>query len=167
MNNSNAIKIYTDGSCIGNQFNNPDGGYGAIVITAEETIALAQGYRDTTNNRMELRAVIAALQIIRSEGNVIVYSDSKYITDAFNQGWIDNWIKRGWRKSNRKPVENQDLWKELLEYVHDINVHWVWVKGHNGNIMNEKADLLANNAATIGEKLTDYGDTVCTQVDIP
>jgi ribonuclease HI len=167
MKNLEKIEIYTDGSCLGNQFSRSDGGYGAIVITPDETIELAQGYRDTTNNRMELRAVIAALQTVQFESDITVFSDSKYVIDAFNQRWIDSWIKRGWRKSNHKPVENQDLWKELLEYVHGLKMRWVWVKGHSGNAFNERADFLANTAAANGNKRTDYGNTACTRVDIP
>ncbi|MBI9113185.1 ribonuclease HI [Maridesulfovibrio ferrireducens] len=165
MNNSTKIKIYTDGSCLGNQFKGADGGYGALIHTPNESIELAQGYRTTTNNRMELRAVIAALLVIPPESDVTLYSDSKYVIDAFVQGWLNNWIKSGWRKSNRKPVENQDLWKELLENIHGHNIRWEWVRGHSGNQLNGCADILARVGASGNNKMfDDVGLTIATVV---
>ncbi|WP_291327138.1 ribonuclease HI [Desulfovibrio sp. UCD-KL4C] len=158
------ICIYTDGSCLGNQFDNACGGYGAIMQINGDTIELAQGYSCTTNNRMELRAVIAALKVISTPSLITIMSDSKYVVEAFKQGWIDKWNTNGWKKSNRKPVENQDLWKEMLETLHSHNVEWLWVKGHSGNSFNERADHLACIAAASDNMLEDVGLTTATIV---
>ncbi len=159
------IFIHTDGSCPGNQFENSCGGYGAIVTDGKMTIELAQGYLMTTNNRMELRAVIAALRTVTSQSFITIFSDSKYVIDAFNMGWIDSWVSNGWRKSNRKPVENSDLWHELLELIHGHEITWQWIKGHNGNAFNERADTLACMAAAGSNMLDDAGLTTVTVVN--
>ncbi|MBI9109975.1 ribonuclease HI [Maridesulfovibrio ferrireducens] len=164
MNNERRIEIYTDGSCPGNQSQNPNGGYGAVVIMNEGVFELSQGYICTTNNRMELRAVIAALQIIPAGSDLIIYSDSKYVIDAFNCDWICNWQSNGWRNSKKKAVLNQDLWAELLEVLHGHNVTWQWVKGHADNALNDRADALANIAAISGSLLPDVGATTANIV---
>jgi len=164
MKNQNVV-IYSDGACPGNQKSNPQGGYGAIVMHEGSTLELAQGYRQTSNNRMELRAVIAAFKTIQCPSMVTVYSDSKYVTDAFNQQWIENWLWNGWRNSKGKPVLNQDLWKELLEETISHKVTWKWVKGHSTDTLNNRADQLAVLAANSKSNLGDIGPTTVTIVN--
>lgn len=149
------VTIYTDGAARGN----PDGpgGYGAVLeyIDSKGELhvkELSAGYKKTTNNRMELMAVIRALECLNRPCQIDLHSDSKYVIDAFNQGWIYNWMKKGWKKSDNKPVKNPDLWKKLLELKrpHEITFHWV--KGHDGHPQNERCDQLATTAAD-GEAL--------------
>ena len=144
------VTIYTDGAARGN----PDGpgGYGAVLLYTDtkgvtHTKELSEGYEKTTNNRMELMAAIAALEALNRPCEVELYSDSKYLTDAFNQGWIDAWQKRGWKKADKSEVLNIDLWQRLLAAAAPHEVHWNWVKGHAGNIYNERCDELATGAA--------------------
>ena len=112
------------------------------------------GYKKTTNNRMELMGVIVGLESLNRPCDVEVISDSKYVTEAFNQNWIDNWIKNGWRKSDKKPVLNTDLWKRLLDAKSKHNVTFTWVKGHADHPENERCDKLAVDAA-LGDDLLD------------
>ena len=149
------IKIYTDGACRGNQNDNANGGYGAVILNGDNRIELSQGYADTTNNRMELRAVIAGLKAIEQPSKIEVISDSKYIVNPFNENWLEGWVKRGWKTAAKKPVKNQDLWKELIPLAEKHNVTWTWVKGHSGHAENERADELACAAADSGELLED------------
>lgn len=149
------VKIYTDGAARGN----PDGpgGYGAVLTyqDAKGTLyqkELSAGYVKTTNNRMELMGVIRSLQQLTKPCRVEIHSDSKYVVDAFNQKWIEAWQKKGWKKSDGKPVKNMELWKELLEAMKDHEVKFIWVKGHDGHEMNERCDYLATSAAD-GENL--------------
>ncbi len=144
------VTIYTDGSARGN----PDGpgGYGTVLLYVDANGTthrkeLSEGYAKTTNNRMELMAAIAGLEALNFPCSVTLYSDSKYLTDAFNSGWIDSWIKKGWKKSDGKPVLNPDLWQRLLKAAKPHSVRWIWVKGHNGNPENERCDKLATEAA--------------------
>lgn len=144
------VKIYTDGAARGN----PDGpgGYGAVLTYEDSNGKLYQkevsaGYKKTTNNRMELMAAIRGLQQLNRPCEVELYSDSKYLVDAFNQKWMNGWIKKGWKKSDGKPVKNIDLWKELLEAMQQHKVEFIWVKGHAGHEMNERCDYLATTAA--------------------
>lgn len=144
------VTIYTDGAARGN----PDGpgGYGAVLLYTDPSgkqyrKELSEGFAKTTNNRMELMAVIAALETLKRPCDVTLYSDSKYVTDAFNQHWIDGWRKRGWTKADRKPVLNRDLWERLLAAAASHRIRWVWVRGHNGNRENERCDALATAAA--------------------
>lgn len=151
------VTIYTDGSARGN----PDGpgGYGVILTYVDskgeihESVRSA-GYKKTTNNRMELMGVIVGLEALNRPCDVEIVSDSKYVTDAFNQRWIDNWLKNNWRKSDKKPVLNVDLWKRLLAAKEAHNVKFTWVKGHEGHEMNERCDRLAVEAA-LSENLLD------------
>ena len=113
------------------------------------------GYKKTTNNRMELMGVIVGLESLNRPCDVEVVSDSKYVTDAFNQHWIDNWIKNGWKKSDRKSVLNTDLWKRLLEAKKPHNVRFTWVKGHADHPENERCDKMAVEAALSDELLDD------------
>ena len=144
------VTIYTDGAARGS----PDGpgGYGAVLLYTDPSgkqyrKELSEGFAKTTNNRMELMAVIAALETLKRPCDVTLYSDSKYVTDAFNQHWIDGWRKRGWTKADRKPVLNRDLWERLLAAAAPHRIRWIWVRGHNGNRENERCDALATAAA--------------------
>ena len=151
------VKIYTDGAARGN----PDGpgGYGAVLeyVDAKGTLhtkELSQGYKKTTNNRMELMAVIVALEALNRPCEVELYSDSKYVVDAFNQHWIDSWLKKGWKRGKNEPVKNADLWKRLLKAKEPHQVTFIWVKGHDGHPENERCDFLATSAAD-GDNLMD------------
>jgi len=135
------IKIYTDGACKGNP---GIGGWGALLIQNEQSIEIFDGELETTNNRMELKAVIEALNHATSiKDDVQIYTDSSYVQKGI-QEWIHNWKKNGWRSSNKKPVKNQDLWQKLDKLNSSLNVEWFWVKGHAGHPGNERADFLAN-----------------------
>lgn len=154
------VRIYTDGSARGN----PDGpgGYGAVLSYtdgngSEHKRELSAGYRKTTNNRMELMAAIAGLEALIKPCTVELYSDSQYLVNAFNQHWIDSWIKKGWKRGKNEPVKNVDLWKRLLEAMKPHKVSFIWVKGHAGHPQNERCDELATSAAD-GDKLLE--DTV-------
>ena len=154
------VKIYTDGAARGN----PDGpgGYGAVLEYVDtkgqlHTKELSQGYKKTTNNRMELMAVIAALEALNRPCSVELYSDSKYVVDAFNQNWIGGWLKKGWKRGKNEPVKNVDLWKRLLQAKEPHQVRFIWVKGHDGNPQNERCDTLATAAADGDDLIEDTG----------
>ena len=140
MSDSELIQIYTDGACRGNP---GPGGWGALLKFGSKEKQLYGGESMTTNNRMELRAVIEALSALKRPCNVSVTSDSTYVLKGINE-WLPNWKKRGWLTSGKKPVKNEDLWKSLdsLKSVH--NIEWHWVKGHSGHLENELVDQLAN-----------------------
>ena len=135
-----AIEIYTDGACRGNP---GPGGWGALLISGKHEKTLHGGEPDTTNNRMELKAAIEALNALKSASHVILHTDSKYVMQGITD-WMLNWKKRGWKTAARKPVKNQDLWQALDEAVQRHTIDWRWVKGHDGNPGNEIADELAN-----------------------
>ena len=144
------VTIYTDGAARGNP--EGPGGYGSVLeyIDKQGTVhrkEVSAGYRKTTNNRMELMAVIAALELLKKPCDIDLYSDSQYVVNAFNQHWIDGWIKKGWRRGKNEPVKNVDLWKRLLEVMKVHNVSFHWVKGHAGHPENERCDVLATTAA--------------------
>ncbi len=152
------VTIYTDGAARGNP--NGPGGYGAVLEYVDRTgklhtKELSAGYKKTTNNRMELMAVIRALECLNRPCQALVYSDSKYVVDAFNQNWIDGWIKRGWKKADKQPVKNIDLWKRLLALKQPHDMTFQWVKGHDGHPQNERCDELATTAADGDELLED------------
>jgi ribonuclease HI len=134
------IKIYTDGACKGNP---GVGGWGVIIMQDKKNIELFGGENETTNNRMELMAVIMALKEISSNLELTIYTDSTYVQKGISE-WIKNWKVNNWRSSSKKPVKNKDLWVELDEAVGSRKINWEWVKGHAGNEGNEKADELAN-----------------------
>ena len=134
------IEIYTDGACRGNP---GPGGWGALLIAGNREKTMHGGEPETTNNRMELTAAIEALNALGKPRNVILYTDSKYVMDGIND-WMPNWKKRGWKTAAKKPVKNKDLWQALDEAVARHEIDWRWVKGHDGNPGNEKADDLAN-----------------------
>ena len=142
MDSNNIINIYTDGACSGNP---GPGGWGAYIDNAGLITELSGREEDTTNNRMELKAVIEALNSFTSKTNLNLYTDSKYVMDGSSK-WIENWKKNGWKTAQKKAVKNQDLWIELDKLVHVHQIHWVWVKGHDGNLGNERADYLATSA---------------------
>ena len=151
------VQIYTDGSARGN----PDGpgGYGAVLQFMDSKgqlheKVLSAGYKKTTNNRMELMAAIVGLEALNRPCQVELYSDSKYLTDAFNQHWIDGWVKKGWKRGKNEPVKNVDLWKRLLKAKEPHRVTFIWVKGHDGHPQNERCDTLATGAAD-GKDLMD------------
>ena len=144
------VMIYTDGSARGN----PDGpgGYGAIVVYVDSKGTVHEreysaGYKKTTNNRMELMAAIAGLEALTKPCQVVLYSDSQYLVKAFNEHWLEGWIKKGWTRGKNEPVKNIDLWKRLLTAKEPHQVTFEWVKGHNGHPMNERCDVLATSAA--------------------
>ena len=154
------VKLYTDGAARGN----PDGpgGYGSVLEYVDQkgtlhTKELSQGYVKTTNNRMELMAVIAGLEALNRSCDVEVYSDSKYVVDAFNQHWVDGWLKKGWQRGKNEPVKNVDLWKRLLAAKEKHNVVFHWVKGHDGHLQNERCDELATTAADGSGLIVDEG----------
>ncbi|MBO4808239.1 MAG: ribonuclease HI [Lachnospiraceae bacterium] len=144
------VDVYTDGAARGNP--EGPGGYGTILrfVDSKGNIherEFSQGYVKTTNNRMELMAAIVGLEALTKPCEVTLYSDSKYLTDAFNAGWVDNWIKNNWKSASKQPVKNPELWKRLLEAKKPHKVTFVWVKGHDGHEFNERCDKLATNAA--------------------
>lgn len=134
------VEIYTDGACSGNP---GKGGWAAVLVYKGKEKEISGGSGDTTNNRMELTAVIEALKQLREPCSVELTTDSKYVCDAVNKGWLYSWKKSGWKKSDRKPALNVDLWEELLPLLEKHNVNFNWVKGHNGHPYNERCDRLA------------------------
>ena len=152
------VTIYTDGSARGN----PDGpgGYGTILsyidgTGTEHLREYSQGYKKTTNNRMELLAAIVGLEALIRPCDVTLYSDSQYLVKAFNDHWLEGWIKKGWKRGKNEPVKNVDLWKRLLAAMEPHNVEFVWVKGHAGHPQNERCDELATSAADSDDLLDD------------
>ena len=140
MSNLKHVTMYTDGACSGNP---GPGGYGVALISGTHRRELSGGFRLTTNNRMELMAVIAGLRALRRRCAVTIYSDAGYVVNGIEQGWAKGWRERGWRKSDRKPAENVDLWETLLELLERHEAKFVWVRGHAGNAENERCDLIA------------------------
>ena len=138
------IHIYTDGACKGNPGN---GGWGTILVYGEHEKEMSGGEALTTNNRMELMAVISGLEALREPCHVILTSDSTYVVNSVTKGWLDGWAKKNWVKSGNTPVPNTDLWKRLLAAVKPHTIEWVWVRGHNGHPYNERCDRLAVAAA--------------------
>lgn len=134
------IEIYTDGACSGNP---GPGGWGAVLVYNGKEKELSGSEKETTNNRMELTAVIMALNALNQPCEVKLTTDSKYVCDAVNKGWVYSWRKNGWKKSDKKPAQNVDLWKELLSLLEKHEVEFIWVKGHNGHKYNEICDALA------------------------
>ncbi len=144
--NNTTIEIYTDGACLGNPGR---GGWAAILLYKEHQKKISGSNKETTNNQMELSAVIEALKSLKNNHNqLIIYTDSKYVIDGITK-WIFNWKKNAWRTADRKPVKNYELWQELDKEVHKHQIKWVWVKGHSGNKYNEMVDQLAREAAAL------------------
>jgi len=140
---SASIDLFTDGACSGNP---GPGGWGAILRSGPHESELSGGEIQTTNNRMELTAVIEGLRAIKKPASVTIHTDSKYVMDGAKT-WIVSWKKRGWKTADKKPVKNEDLWRALDEQqARHLSVAWIWVRGHSGHIENERADLLARDA---------------------
>ena len=138
------VDIYTDGACRGNPGR---GGWGAILVYGGVEKELSGGERETTNNRMELTAVISALSALREPCEVTLTSDSKYVIDAITKGWAVSWRAKGWRKADKSPALNVDLWETLLGLLEKHKVEFVWVHGHTGHPYNERCDVLATTYA--------------------
>lgn len=136
------ISIYTDGACSGNP---GPGGWGAVLIYKDNIKEISGFVNDTTNNRMEIFAIIKAFSALKQHCKVDVYSDSAYVINSFNKGWIRSWESNNWKKSDKKAVENQDLWRQLLLYVKKHEVTWHKVKGHSDNKFNNRCDQLATD----------------------
>lgn len=134
------VEIFTDGACSGNP---GPGGWGAILRYAGREKELSGGEKETTNNRMELTAVITALDTLREPCEVTLTTDSKYVCDSIQKGWVYSWKRNGWKKADRKPALNVDLWERLLPLLEKHKVSFVWVKGHNEHPENERCDSLA------------------------
>ena len=154
MSQRKHVEIFTDGACSGNP---GPGGYGVILRYKGVNKELSDGDPSTTNNRMELMAAIVGLEALNRSCEVDLYSDSKYLVDAFNQKWIDGWVKHNWVRPKTGPVKNSDLWKRLLVAMNPHKVTFHWVKGHDGHPGNERCDRLATGAADGGNLLVDEG----------
>lgn len=146
------LDIYTDGACSGNP---GAGGYGVVMLYKGARKELSQGYKLTTNNRMEMLAVIKGLECLKEPCQVTLYSDSKYVVDSITKGWVYGWKKRGWVKSDKKKALNVDLWERLLPLLEKHRVEFVWVKGHADNVENERCDELARMAIASGNLIND------------
>ena len=139
------VEIFTDGACSGNP---GIGGWGALLRYKDIEKELSGGEENTTNNRMELTAVIEALKALKTTCNITLYTDSKYVMCGITE-WLENWKKNGWKTSHKKnEVKNIDLWQQLDEIIKNHEIRWVWVKGHNGHTENERVDTLARNEVT-------------------
>ena len=141
ISSNKLIEIYTDGACSGNP---GPGGWGAIILYNNDSSTLSGGEKLTTNNRMEITAVIKSLEIIEENSEIKIYTDSKYVINGITN-WIKSWKENDWISSNKKVVKNIDLWKNLDLLVQKKKISWQWVKGHSGNKMNEKVDEIARN----------------------
>ena len=142
---SKEVIIYTDGACSGNP---GPGGWGTILMYKNSKKEISGYKEDTTNNVMEITAVIEGLKLLKEPCKVQIYSDSAYVVNAFNQHWIENWIKKNWQNSKKEPVKNKELWLELYALVKQHEVEFIKVKGHSDNEFNNRCDELARNAIT-------------------
>ena len=138
------IKIYTDGSCLGNPGN---GGWAAIIIDDKKKIQIKGSKKDTTNNQMELLAPIKALKKIPKGSSVQIFTDSKYVKSGITE-WIHNWKKNGWKTANKQPVKNKELWTELDDLTYEFKIKWSWVTSHSNNCLNNEVDLIARKEAS-------------------
>ena len=139
------IKIYTDGSCLKNPGN---GGWAAIININNVIKKISGSVKDTTNNKMELMAPIKAIQEVKGQQSIEIYTDSQYVKLGITD-WIHKWIKNNWQTSKKEPVKNKELWMELYELTKSHEIKWIWVKAHAGNALNEQVDLLAKQAAEL------------------
>lgn len=135
--------MYTDGACSGNP---GPGGYAAILMYGENIKEISGAQQNTTNNKMEMTAVLKGLEIIKEPCDIEIYSDSTYVVDSVEKGWLFNWAKKNWIKSDKKPVKNVELWEELLKYLNIHNIRFIKVKGHSDNEYNNRCDKLAVEA---------------------
>lgn len=147
------IEIYTDGSCLGNP---GPGGYGATILYKSHRKELSQGYKLTTNNRMEMLATVKALQTLTEPCKVTLTTDSQYVRQGITQ-WMKNWKKNNWKTASKQPVKNVDIWKLIDSENQRHEIQWCWVKGHSGHPENERCDDLARNAAESNDLLIDEG----------
>ncbi len=138
------VILYTDGACSGNP---GPGGWGALLMWKGKEREMTGGAPDTTNNRMEMMAVIEGLKALKKPCHVKIHSDSALIVNTFKKGWIKSWQQRGWKKSNKKPVENRDLWEKMLKAMEPHTIEWIKVKGHADNQLNNRVDRLAVQAS--------------------
>ncbi len=138
------VVLTTDGACLGNP---GPGGWGALLRFGDHEKMLSGGETESTNNRMELSAVIHGLRALKQPCDVKIVTDSKYVMNAFVEGWFKNWERNGWMTAAKKPVKNQDLWQELAAEIHKHHIEWKWVKGHAGHEDNERVDVAAREAA--------------------
>jgi ribonuclease HI len=143
-NSLEKITLSTDGACLGNP---GPGGWAALLRFGNKEKMISGGEQDTTNNRMELLAVISGLNSLKRSCEVTIVTDSQYVMKAFKEGWLDKWQENGWKTADKKPVKNQELWEELLAAVSRHEIHWEWVKGHNGHPDNERVDEEARRQA--------------------
>ncbi|MBZ0150985.1 MAG: ribonuclease HI [Planctomycetes bacterium] len=148
------VTIYSDGACLGNP---GPGGYGTVLLAGKHRKELSQGFQRTTNNRMELLGAIVGLEALTRPCAVTLWSDSQYLIHALTKGWLDGWQRRGWRTAAKEPVKNRDLWERLLRAIGEHTVDWRWVRGHTGDVENERCDQLAAAAANAPDRLPDPG----------
>ncbi len=137
------VEIFTDGACKGNP---GKGGWGVLLRAGEHEKELSGSDPATTNNRMEMTAVLRALEALKSPSVVRLHTDSRYVIDGMTK-WMFGWIKKGWKTADNKPVKNEDLWRALTEAARPHRIEWIWVKGHDGHVENERVDKLASDAA--------------------
>ena len=148
------IVIYTDGACIGNP---GPGGYGVVLLYDNHRKELSGGFQLTTNNRMEIMAVIVGLRVLKYKCDVTIYSDSRYVVDAVTKGWAKRWQVNNWKRNKRDKALNPDLWEKLLELCDQHKIKFNWVRGHSGNVENERCDQLALQAAQQEDLPPDLG----------
>lgn len=137
------VEVFTDGACKGNP---GKGGWGALLRMGEHEKELSGSERETTNNRMEMTAVIRALEALNQPCTIRLHTDSRYVIDGITK-WVFGWQKKGWKTADNKPVKNEDLWRVLLAAARPHRIEWIWVKGHDGHVENERVDRLASDAA--------------------
>lgn len=154
MSDLKEVTIYTDGACSGNPGR---GGFGVILNYMGKIKEISKGYICTTNNRMEIMAALAGLNALKEPCKVTLYSDSKYLVDSVNKGWIASWQKNGWKNSKKEKVKNRELFEELINLINVHQVEFCWVKGHDGHTENERCDYLATTAAKSKNALEDTG----------
>ncbi|MBE6065403.1 ribonuclease HI [Clostridium cochlearium] len=140
------VILYTDGACRGNGKESTIGGYGIVLIYKDVRKEIKKAFKNTTNNIMELSAVVEGLSLLKEPCDVEVYSDSAYVVNAINNKWIDSWLKNGWKTANKTPVKNKELWQQLIELLKKHKVKFIKVKGHSDNELNNRCDELANEA---------------------
>ncbi|MEA2102266.1 MAG: ribonuclease HI [Thermodesulfobacteriota bacterium] len=150
---SDTVVIYTDGSCRGNP---GPGGYGAVIMDKGNRSEISEGYRLTTNNRMEMLACIKALKALKTPSDIILHSDSRYVVNGIVKGWAKKWRAKGWMRNKNDAAENADMWEQLLDACERHRVEFVWVKGHAGHDLNERCDELATSAADMTDLKEDY-----------
>jgi ribonuclease HI len=147
------VDIFTDGSCLGNP---GPGGYGVVLVSGGQRKELSKGFRRTTNQRMELMGVIAALEALKKPARARVYTDSMYVRNGIT-AWVPNWVRNGWKTAGKKPVRNRDLWERLIRLRDRHTIEWKWIKGHAGHVENERCDELANQASRSKDLAEDSG----------